>query len=179
MRATTEDVEKGSNSTWKMLLAGFVLGVLVSLLMLVVLAFKYGPRGENTEVDLYSGHTITHRSFLWKRSHIPGPKPSHVRWAIQHQDPVRSWYRPCSSMSRGGWFEPLIAVDFATREYVVHIHSLPIPKEEKIALLHQYHEELDALRLKEQELRRACDFMERFYKDWEQKLKNIGPQDTR
>ncbi len=177
MSENTTELDKKNRFAWKALLAGVLLGVLVSLLVLVILAFKYGPRSENITVDLYSGHVITHRSFLWKRSHIHQPKPVYVQWAIEHQDPVRSWYLPCAGTGQG-WFEPGISVDFTTRVYVYQIHSLKIPEEEKVKLLHQYHEELDALRLKDQELGQSRRFMERFYEDWEQKLKDLETQEA-
>ena len=167
-----EDMEKGK-PRWRMLFIGFLLGVLVSFLALVIIALKWGPRGESVEVDLYSGHRIIYRHFFSKRSRIPGPKLAHVRWAIQHQNPVRSWYRVGSSMSRPGWFGKMMAVSYITREYVYEIYSLEIPEEEKIKLLHQYHKELDALKVKESELRKSFDYMESFYKDWEQKLEKI------
>jgi len=166
-----QDIKK-SKSAWRMLFVGFFFGVLGSFLVLVIIAFKWGPRGENIEVDLYSGHIITHRHFFSKRSHIHEPKGPHVRWAIQHQNPVRSWYRVASNSSRG-WFERMMHVDYITREYVYAIYSLQIPEEEKIKLLHQYHKDLDALKLKEQERLKSFDFMKSFYMDWEQKLEKI------
>ena len=169
----SEQVVKKSKSAWRMLFVGFLFGVLVSFLVLVIIAFKWGPRGESIEVDLYSGHIITHKFFLWKRTHIREPKGPHVQWAIQHQNPIRSWYRVASSMSRAGWFEKMLAVRYKTREYVYEIYSLQIPEEEKIKLLHQYHKDLDALKLKEQEYLKSFDFMESFYMDWEQKLEKI------
>lgn len=168
----SEQAVKKSKSAWKMLFVGFLFGVLASFLVLIIIIFKCGPRSERTEVDLYSGHIITHKHSLWKRSHVPGPKFPHVQWAIKHQNPVRSWYIVCSGFSRG-WFEKGLHVDFTTREYVYTIYSLDIPEEEKIDLLHRYHKELDALKLKEQEVRKSFDYMETFYKEWEQKLERI------
>jgi len=168
----SEQVVKKSKSAWRMLFVGFLFGVLASFLVLVIIAFKWGPHGESIEVDLYSGHIITHEFFLCKRSHIPGPESPHVRWAIQHQDPVRKWYLVAGSSGRG-WFEGTTYVDTTTREYVYKIYSLEIPEEEKVKLLHQYHKELDALKLKEREVSKSFDFMETFYKDWEQKLQKI------
>ena len=176
MTIEPEQTEKRYRPAWRLFLAGFLLGVLASFLVLVVLAFKYGPRGESNTVDLYSGHIITHRSFLWRRSHTPGPKPPHVRWAIEHQDPVRSWYVVASSMSRAGWFGPMCAASYTTREYVYDIYRLPLPEEEKVKLLRQYHKELDALKLNEQEHYEAGKFRERFYKDWEQRLEKAEPE---
>jgi hypothetical protein len=174
MTVEAEQVVERRRPTWRTLLAGFLLGILASFLVLVVLAFKYGPRGESTTVDLYSGHVITHKFFLWKRSRISGPEFPHVRWAIQHQTPVRSWYIVGSSMSRAGWFEPMVAVSYTTREYVYDIYRLQLPNEEKIKLLHQHHEELDALKLKQQEHYESGKFMERFYKDWERRLEKVA-----
>ena len=169
----SEQVVKKSKSAWRMLFVGFLFGVLVSFLVLVIIAFKWGPRGESITVDLYSGNAITYKFFLWKRSQISGPKFPHVRWSIQHQNPVRSWYIVASSMSRAGWFGKMLSVSYTTREYVYEIYSLQIPEEDKIKLLHQYHKELDALKLKEQERSKSFDFMESFYMDWEQKLEKI------
>ncbi len=67
----------------------------------------------------------------------------------------------------------MLAVRYKTREYVYEIYSLQIPEEEKIKLLHQYHKDLDALKLKEQEYLKSLDFMESSYMDWEQKLEKI------
>jgi len=169
----SEQVVKKGKSAWRMLFVGFLFGVLASFLVLVIIALNWGPRGESNEVDLYSGHVIAYRFFLCKRSRIPGPNLPHVRWAIEHQNPVRSWYILCSSISRAEWFGPMVAADCITREYVYDIYSLQIPEEEKIKLLHQYHEELDALKLKEQERLKSFYFMKPFYMDWEQKLERI------
>ena len=172
-----QDIKK-SKSAWRMLFVGFFFGVLVSFLVLVIIAFKYGPRGESSSVDLYSGKIITYKFFLWKRSQISRPKFPHIRWAIQHQNPVRSWYRVGYSMSRAGWFEKMLAVRYKTREYVSAIYSLQIPEEEKIKLLHQYHKDLDALKLKgkevEKEILKSIPITKPFYKDWEQKLEKIN-----
>lgn len=168
----SEQVVKKNKSTWRVLLTGFLLGVLASFLVLVVIAFKYGSCSYSNSVDLYSGHRITNKSFLWKHSQISRPNEPHVQWAIEHLNPVRKWYLPNSSFRRG-WFEKGLFADYTTREYVYSIYSLQIPKEEKIKLLHQYHKELDALKLKEQEIRKSFDYLESFFKDWEQKLEKI------
>jgi len=166
-----QDIKK-SKSAWRMLFVGFLFGVLISFLVLVIIAFKWGPRGKSSAVDLYSGHRIINKFFLWKHSQISRPKEPHVQWAIKHQNPVRSWYLPNSS-SRRGWFERGVHADFTTREYVSAIYSLQITEEEKIKLLHQYHKELDALKLKEQELSKSFPITKPFYKEWEQKLEKI------
>ena len=167
-----QDIKK-SKSTWRMIFVGFLFGLLVSFLVLVIIAFKWGPRGESNTVDLYSVHVITYKFFLWKRSQISRPNFPHVQWAIQHQSPVRSWYRIGSSIGRAGWFEKMLAVSYHTREYVYEIYSLQIPEDEKIKLLHQYHKDLDAMKLKEQEYLKSLNFMESSYMDWEQKLEKI------
>ncbi len=175
MTMEPEQVGRRGKAAWRTFFAGFLFGVLVSFLVLVVLAFKCGPRGESTEVDLYSGRTMTHRFFLWKRSHTPGPESPHVRWAIEHQNPVRNWYVFVCSMSRG-WFERGLAADTFMGSHVLAIYSLKMPEEEKVKLLHQYHEELDALKLKQQEYYESSKFMERFHKDWEQRLKEAAKE---
>jgi hypothetical protein len=81
-------------------------------------------------------------------------------------------------MSKAGWFQPMYAVRYTTREYEYSIYSLQLPEEEKIKLLHQYHEELDALKAKEQEHYECGKFMERFYRDWEQRLEKAVPELT-
>lgn len=167
-----EQVVKKSKSAWRTLFVGFLFGVLASFMVLVVIACKWAPRSENIEVDLYSGHIITYKSFLWKRSRIHQPKEPHVQWAIQHQYPVKSWYRGCGGFRRG-WFERELHCGLTTRSYVYAIYSLQIPEEEKIKLLHQYHKDLDALKLKEQEYRKYYNFMEPFYTNWDKKLETI------
>jgi len=154
--------------------AGFLSGVLASLLVLVVLAFRYGPRSESVTVDLYSGHIVAYKHFFWRHSIIPAPESPHVRWAIQHQNPPRSWYVVAGGTSRAGWFAPMLSVDYTTREYVYDIYSLQLPEEEKVKLLHQYHEELDALKTKEQEHYEAGKFRERFHKEWERRLEKAA-----
>ena len=132
-------------------------------------------RSESNTVNLYSGHAITYKFFLWKRSQITGPNFPHVQWAIQHQNPVKSWYLPASG-SGAGWFERKMHYSSTTREYVYEIYSLEISEEEKIKLLHQYHKELDALKLKELEHLKSMKsilIMESFYKEWEQKLEKM------
>ena len=171
-----QDIKK-SKSAWRMLFVGFFFGVLVSFLVLVIIAFKYGPRGESSSVDLYSGKIITYKFFLWKHSQIPEPNFPHIQWAIRHQNPVRSWYIYACGTARGRWFGEMLAVDTNTREYVYEIYSLQIPEEEKIKLLHQYHKDLDALKLKEKEVQheisKLIPITKPFYKDWEQKLEKI------
>ena len=66
-----QDIKK-SKSAWRMLFVGFFFGVLVSFLVLVIIAFKYGPRGESNTVDLYSGHAISKL--------IPITKPFYKDW---------------------------------------------------------------------------------------------------
>ena len=172
----SEQVNKKSKSNWKMLFTGFLLGVLASLLVLVVIAFKYGPRGYRHSVDLYSGHVITNKSFLWKKSQISRPNEPHVQWAIKHLNPVRKWYLPTSSFHKG-WFDKGMFIDCTTRDYVYAIYSLQISEEEKVKLLHEYHKELDALKLKDKEVQKEISKLipvtEPFYKEWEQKLKKI------
>jgi hypothetical protein len=172
----SEQVVKKSKSAWRMLFVGFLFGVFVSLLVLVIITFKYGPSGESNSMDLYSGHVITQKFFLWKHSQITGPNFPHVQWAIQHQNPVKRWYLPVSG-SRAGWFERKMNTSYSSRQYVSAIYSLEIPEEEKIKLLHQYHKELDALKLKEkevqQEISKLIPITEPFYKNWEQKLEKI------
>jgi hypothetical protein len=68
----------------------------------------------------------------------------------------------------------MVAVSYTTREYVYDIYRLQLSEEEKIKLLHQYHEELDALKLKQQEHYESGKFMELFYKDWEQRLEKAA-----
>ena len=71
----------------------------------------------------------------------------------------------------------MLAVDTNTREYVSAIYSLQIPEEEKIKLLHQYHKELDDLKLKEKEVQheisKLIPITEPFYNEWKQKLEKI------
>lgn len=169
-----EQAGRRGKAAWRTFFAGVLSGVMASFLVLVVLAFKYGPRGESTHVDLYSGRHLTYKSFLWKRSQVSGPEYPHVQWAIQHQNPVRSWYVYVCSIGRGGWFEPLMAADTFQGDHVYAIYRLQIPEEEKVKLLHQYHEDLDALKLEEQEFYESRKFMERFHKTWDQKLKDTA-----
>jgi hypothetical protein len=176
MAAEAEQVGKGRKSAWKMLFAGFLCGVLASLLVLVVLALKYGPRGESVTVDLYSGHTVIYRHFLWKHSEVSEPNEAHVRWAVEHLNPVRSWYKPVCGTGRAGWFEDMLSWDTFRGDWVLPIYSLKLSEEEKVTLLHQYHEELDAMKLKEKEYYESSKFMERFHKDWEQRLKSYRQQ---
>ena len=70
----------------------------------------------------------------------------------------------------------MLAWDSFRADYVGPIYRLRIPEEEKVKLLHQYHEELDVLKLKEQEHYESGRFMERFYKDWEQRLEKAQPE---
>lgn len=177
---TTEQVVKKSKSAWRMLLIGFLLGVLASFMALVFIAFKWGPQGESSEVDLYSGNTITYKFFLSKRSQISEPNQPHVQWAIQHQDPVRSWYVFAANVQRVEWFGDMQSVESATRSYVYEIHSLQIPEEEKVNLLHQYHKDLDTLKLKLEKYRESFSYkepLEQFHTNWEKKLEEIEAAD--
>ncbi len=173
----SEQVVKKNKSAWKMLFVGFLLGLLASFLVLVIIAFKYGPQGESTSVDLYSGHAKTRKFFLWKKSDITEPNSPHVQWAIKHQNPVRKWYMPAASVSRPVWFGKMRAVSYNTREYICKIYSLQIPEEEKIKLLHQYHKELDALMLKnremQEEISKLIPVTKPLYEEWDQKLEKI------
>ncbi len=176
MRGMTMELEQAGRkrkAAWGAFFAGVLSGVVASFLVLVVLALQYGPRSESLEEDLYSGHTLIHKSSLWKRSHPPGPEYPHVRWAREHQNPVRNWYVFVCSTSRG-WFERGLAADTFRGAHVYAIYRLQIPEEEKVKLLHQYHEELDALKVKEQEYYKSRDLMERFHKDWDQKVKEAA-----
>ncbi len=177
MAMTTEEVVKKNRSAWRMLLIGFSLGLLVSFLALVFIAFKWGPQGENIQVDLYSGHIISYKSFLWKHSQINQPKEPHTLWAIKHQDPVRSWYMTGSSTNRGQWFGEMLAVSYNTRSYIYQIYFLKVPEEEKVKLLHQYHKNLDTLKLEMEKPQKFHDSMEQLYTNWEQKLEEFEASD--
>ncbi len=170
-------VAKDYKPTRKLLLGGFLLGVLFSFLLLVVIiAFKWGPQGENIQVDLYSGHTIINKHFLWKRWQISEQKNSHVQWAIDHQKVVKSWYCTGSSIGRSEWFGRMMSISFNTRgETVYSIYSLDIPEAEKVKLLHQYHQGLDALKIKQDsEYKKSCDARNDFFTQWDQKLEAIA-----
>ncbi len=160
-------------SGWKFLIVGFLFGVLASFLVLVVIACKWGPRGENSEVDMYSERVMIHKKFLWKRTHTPGPLVPCIQWAIDHQNPVRSWYLVAGGTGRAEWFGELLSYDAVTQPYVYAIYTLPIPEEEKVKLLHEYHQDLDALKLKEQERIESWDIMKPFYEKWDQKMKAL------
>ena len=159
--------------SWKLFFSGFLLGLLVSFLILVFIAFQWGPQGESVEVDLYSGHTLTHKHFLWKRTHTPGPMSDPVKWAIEHQDPQKSWYVFASSISRAEWFGPMVAVDSATQPFVHAIYSLQVPEAEKIQILQQYHQDLDVTQIKVQERMQPPDLLDSFYTKWQQRLEKL------
>jgi hypothetical protein len=161
-----------STARWKLLFVGFLFGVLASFLVLVVIACIWGPRGRSIHVDLYSGRTLVYKNFLGKRSSVPGPIEPHVQWAIDHQDPVRSWYLPAGGQGRG-WFKKGPSVRFSTRSYVDAIYSLQIPEEEKVEVLRQYHNDLDAMKLKERQQNEYYNFMDPFRTKWEQKMKTL------
>jgi hypothetical protein len=174
MTIEAEEPGKRGGRIWKLFFAGFLSGVVASLLVLVGLAFKYAPRHENVAVDLYSGHTKTYSSFLWKHSETLGPVFPHVQWAIEHQDQVRSWYMLASGTQRAGWFERVLEVTYSGRDFVYGIYRLELPEEEKIKLLHQYHEGLDALKMREYELFGSERLMERFCVEWAQRLEKAA-----
>ena len=160
-------------STWRPLFIGILLGILISFLVVVVIAFKWGPQGESIEIDLYSGNIILHKFFLSKRTHTKLPKEPHVQWAIDHQNPVKGWYLPGSSIARSEWFSDMMAVTFTARSYVYEIYSLKIPEKEKVNLLHQYHQDLDTMKIKQAKHYKSVRFMEEFYIKWAQNLEQI------
>ena len=159
-------------STWKPLLIGILLGLLISFLTLVVIAFKWGPQGESITLDLYSDNTIVHKFFLSKRTHTELPKAAHVQWALKHQNPVRGWYLSGSSIARSEWFGSMMSVDYTTRSYVYEIYSLKIPENEKVKLLYQYHQDLDAMKIEQEEYYKAVS-MEALYNKWDKKLEQM------
>lgn len=169
----SEPVIEEAKSRWRLLCVGFLLGVLVSFLALVVVAFKWGPQGESVSIDLYSGNLIKHSFFLSRRTHTELPKDAHVQWAIDHQYPVKSWYQTGSNISRSEWFGEMMSVDFMVRPYVYDIYSLSIPEDEKVQLLHQYHQDLDALKSKQDEYVQSHDFWAVFNKKWEKKVETL------
>lgn len=160
-------------STWRPLFIGVLLGILISFLALVVITFKWCPQGENAQVDLYSGNIILYEFFLSKRTRTELPREPHVQWAIDNQDPARSWYLPGGSIARSEWFGEMLATDFTTQSFVYGIYSLKIPAEEKVKLLHQYHQDLDAMKIKQNKSNEFVGFMEEFYGKWGQKLETI------
>ncbi|HML76546.1 MAG TPA: hypothetical protein PKB02_18795 [Anaerohalosphaeraceae bacterium] len=156
-------------SKWRFMIIGFVCGVLVCVLTAVVIACMWGPQGESIEVDMYSGSLIIHKHYLWKRSRVPGPMQPYSQWAIDHQDPVKSWFIPASSTGRSEWFGQMLSVDLTTRSHVFELYSLAMSEEEKVRLLMQYHQDLDALKMKLQEQKEIAA-MEAFYIKWDQKI---------
>jgi hypothetical protein len=173
-------------SIWKPLIIGFLLGVLLSFLALVIIAFKWGPQGENITVELYSGKTTLHKHFLWRRWQESKPTEPYVQWAIDRQEPVKSWELPGGSIARSEWFGDMLAVDVVIHmptDCVYKIYSMEIPEEEKVELLHQYHQELDPLRQKDQKLReqlypQLADDMKAFKEKWDQTLKAVDFRDS-
>lgn len=156
-------------SKWRLIFIGFMCGVLVSILAGALVACMWGPQGESIEVDMYSGSLIIHKHYLWKRSRVPGPMQPYSQWAIDHQDPVKSWFIPASSTGRSEWFGQMLSVDTATRSHVYEIYSLAMPEEEKVKFLMQYHQDLDTLKMKLQEQKEIAA-MEAFYIKWDQRV---------
>jgi hypothetical protein len=173
----SERVNQKDWSMWKTLMVGVLLGVSISFLAAVVIVFKWGPRSRSNEVDMYSDNSILHEHFLWKSTHTELPKLPHVQWAIKHQESVKSWYLPVSGMT-GSWFGGGLYWDSATRPYVYEIYSLKIPENEKVKLLHQYHQDLDAMKAKREEYESSVS-MDDFNARWDQKLKALDNQDSK
>ncbi|NLW84975.1 MAG: hypothetical protein GXY41_11335 [Phycisphaerae bacterium] len=153
-----------------------MLGVLISILAVVVIVFIWGPRSRSWEVDMYSDNSILHKHFLWKSTHTESPKQPHVQWAIEHQEPVKGWYLPVSGMT-GSWFGGDLYWDSSSRPYVYEIYSLKIPENEKVNLLHLYHQDLDELKAKFEEYESSLS-MSDFNARWDQKLKALDNQDS-
>lgn len=170
-----EDVQK-NKSTWKPLLIGVFLGILISILASVFIVFKCSPTSRNNQVDMYTGNSKLHEHSLWKQTHTESPKLPHTQWAIDHLEPSRSWYRTTSSSSKG-WFGRRGVYSDSTGPYVYEIYSLNIPEDEKVKLLHQYHQDLDALKAIEEKYISSSS-MEDFDAKWSQKLKLFNDESS-
>jgi hypothetical protein len=164
----------------KLLLTGIVFGVLACFLAAVgcqCIASKWGPWTKNIMMDRYSGHSIVYTNRAGKQSSAPSPFAPSMQWAKDHQDPERTWYVYGAGMQRTEWFGQELAVDCFLRDYVYEIYKLSVPEQEKVELLLEYHRDLDALKLKEQEKKISDDDWKSFYEKWDQKLKILkdGP----
>ena len=82
-----------------------------------------------------------------------------------------------SSTNRGQWFGEMLAVSYNTRSYIYQIYFLKVPEEEKVKLLHQYHKNLDTLKLEMEKPQKFHDSMEQLYTNWEQKLEEFEASD--
>jgi len=162
--------------TWKPLLTGILLGILISILASVVIVFKFSPTSRSVESDMYSDNTIIHEHSLWKHTHTESPKLPHTLWAIEHLKPGRSWYRVTTSFSKG-WFGRGGVYSDSTGPYVYEIYSLNIPEDEKVKLLHQYHQDLDAKKTKQEEYISSMS-MNDFDAKWSQKLKALNDESS-
>ena len=82
----------------------------ISLLALIFIGCTSMPQGQSISVELYSGKTTLHKHFLWKHWQESKPIEPHAQWAIDHQDPVKTWYLTCSSITRSEWFGKMTAI---------------------------------------------------------------------
>lgn len=155
---------------WKPLLAGFVLGVLACGAAFVLIAWRWAPRGQSIEVDLYSGRTRVGEWSLWKKSQRLEPMDPAAQWATNHLDPPRSWYLFAAGTSRNEWFADMEAVDTTTSGFVPSLYALPLSDAEKVELLRQYHADLDVLQQKLNEPDFYQTHMAPFCARWKEKV---------
>ena len=86
----------------------------------------------------------------------------------------KSKYRVTASSSKG-WFGRSRVYSDSTGPYVYAIYSLNILEDEKVKLLQQYHQDLDALKAKQEEYISSMS-MSDFDAKWNQKLKTLNDE---
>lgn len=160
----------------KLWITVILFGMLACFLAVVgcqCIASKWGPWTQNFMMDRYSGHSIVYTNRAGIQSSVPSPFAPSMQWAKDHQDPERTWYVYGAGMQRTEWFGEELAVDCFLRDYVYGMYKLPVPEQEKVELLHEYHRDLDAMKLKERQQNEYYNFMEPFRTKWDEKLKTL------
>ncbi len=125
----------------------FGLGICVGIILSVGAAYVLGPRGSSTYMNLYDGALWSENNWLWHTWRSEHPLDEPTKWARAHAITNRTTYWPafCSSRQKK-WFWGTVFADGATPNIVYGIYFLSVPENDKIAMLHELHQDLDLMR---------------------------------
>lgn len=143
------------------------IGIGIGIVLSVATAYVCGPRGSQTQMNLYTGETWTTHHLLWHTWRTSDPVGAHTKWALAHVRAGRTYWPVFVCAQQRGWFTGTMCADGIARDIVREICELSAPEERKIELLHEFHEDIGHIVAVDDK----APYMT-LYKTWDGKLKD-------
>jgi hypothetical protein len=140
------------------------LGIGIGIVVSAVSVYVLGPRGSTTEMNLYTGETWTRHYLLGHTWRTDAPVEEHTRWALAHVQPGPKYWPVFVCAHQRGWFGGTVEGDGFVRDIAREIYELPIAEERRIALLHEFHQDIGTVV--------AVKPYKTLYEMWDERLKN-------